>query len=152
MLGANVNSIQPTFDGQYYHASPRWHKNVLAFHFMATTITGYGGKEVPPFARAFIGGENDVRGFDFFSITPVAYLPSSATVNVLNPDGSQRTQNQLVNGVLTAVNVIQNVPTYQIITPGGDSHAVFNFEYRIPIIGPISLVPFLRRRRKPNPL
>ena len=46
VLGANVNMIQPTFDAQYYHVSPRWHKNVLAFHFMATTITGYGGKEV----------------------------------------------------------------------------------------------------------
>ena len=142
VLGANVNSIQPTFDAQYYHVSPRWRKNVLAFHFMATTITGYGGKEIPPFARAFMGGENDVRGFYFFSITPVAYLPSSGSVNVLNADGSQRTQNQFLNGVLSAVNVTQNVPTYQIITPGGDTHGVFNFEYRIPVVGPISLVPF----------
>ena len=142
MLGANVNTIQPTFDGQYYHASPRWRKNVLAFHFLATTITGFGGKVAPPFARSFIGGENDVRGFDFYSITPIAFLPSSASVNVLNPDGSQRVQNQLVNGDLTPVNVAQSIPIYQIITPGGDTHAVFNFEYRIPIVGPISLVPF----------
>lgn len=148
ILGANVNTIQPTFDAQYFHASPRWHKNVLAFHLLATTITGFGGKVAPPFMRSFIGGENDVRGFDFYSITPIAFLPScacSATgnpINVLNPDGSQRTQNALVDGYLTKVNVTQNVPTYQIITPGGDSHAVFNFEYRIPIVGPISLVPF----------
>ena len=27
-------------------------------------ITGYGGKEVPPFSRSFMGGEQDVRGFD----------------------------------------------------------------------------------------
>jgi outer membrane protein insertion porin family len=40
------------------------------------------------------------------------------------------------------VNVVQQVPVYQIITPGGDSHAVFNFEYRIPLVGPVSLVPF----------
>jgi outer membrane protein insertion porin family len=142
VLGANVNTIQPTFDGQYYHKSPRWPKNVLAFHFMATTITGFGGKDAPPFARAFMGGENDVRGFDFYSITPIAYLPSSASVGVLNPDGSQRTQLQLVNGYLSAVNTTLPIPTYQIITPGGDSHAVFNFEYRIPIVGPVSLVPF----------
>jgi outer membrane protein insertion porin family len=142
VLGANVNTIQPTFDGQYFHASPRWRKNVLAFHFLATTITGFGGKVAPPFARSFIGGENDVRGFDFYSITPIAFLPSSASVNVLNPDGSQRVQNQLVNGALTPVNVAQSIPIYQIITPGGDTHAVFNFEYRIPVVGPISLVPF----------
>jgi outer membrane protein insertion porin family len=42
-LGANVNTIQPTLDVQYYHPSPRWHRNTLAFHFLGTTITGYGG-------------------------------------------------------------------------------------------------------------
>jgi outer membrane protein insertion porin family len=142
VLGANVNVIQPTFDAQYYHVSPRWHKNVLAFHFTATTVMGYGGKDAPPFMRGYIGGENDVRGFDFFSIAPIAYLPSSATVSQLNPDGSQRYQNQIVNGVKQAVAVTLPVPTYQIITPGGDTHGVFNFEYRIPIVGPITLVPF----------
>jgi outer membrane protein insertion porin family len=142
VLGANVNTIQPTFDGQYYHKSPRWPRNVLAFHFLATTITGYGGKVAPPFARSFIGGENDIRGFDFYSITPIAFLPNSASVSILNPDGSQRTQTQLVNGYPTQVPASLTIPTYQIITPGGDSHAVFNFEYRIPIVGPISLVPF----------
>jgi outer membrane protein insertion porin family len=142
VLGANVNIIQPTFDGQYYHASPRWHKNTLAFHLLATTVTGYGGKVAPPFSRAFIGGENDIRGFDFYSISPIAFIPSSASVNVLNADGSQRVQKQLVNGYPTTTNVALTIPTYQIITPGGDTHAVFNFEYRIPIFGPITLVPF----------
>ena len=61
---------------------------------------------------------------------------------MLNPDGSQRTQQAIVGGVLSSVNVVQQVPVYQIITPGGDSHAVFNFEYRIPLVGPVSLVPF----------
>jgi outer membrane protein insertion porin family len=142
VLGANVNTIQPTFDGQYYHVSPRWHKNVLAFHFLATTITGFGGKVAPPFARSFIGGENDVRGFDFYSITPIAYLPSSASVAILNADGSQRTQQQIVDGVVSPVNAALTIPTYQIITPGGDTHAVFNFEYRIPLVGPVAMVPF----------
>jgi outer membrane protein insertion porin family len=143
VLGANVNVIQPTFDGQYYHASPRWHKNVLAFHLTATTVTGYGGKDAPPFMRSYIGGENDVRGFDFYSIAPIAFIPSSATVNQLNPDGSQRLQNVIVSGVKQQVAVQLPIPTYQIITPGGDTHAVFNFEYRIPVVGPITLVPFL---------
>jgi outer membrane protein insertion porin family len=143
VLGANVNSIQPTFDAQYYHVSPRWRKNVLAFHFMATTVTGFGGKDAPPFARAFMGGENDVRGFDFYSISPIAYLPSSASVSILSPDSNtQRNQTQLVNGYPTSVPAALSIPTYQIITPGGDTHGVFNFEYRIPIVGPVSLVPF----------
>jgi outer membrane protein insertion porin family len=73
----------------------------------------------------------------------VAYLPSQATVSVLNPDGSQRTQNTLVNGVLTQTSVAQSVPIYQITTPGGDTSGVFNFEYRIPVVGPITLAPFV---------
>lgn len=142
VLGANVNTIQPTFDFQYFHPSPRWHRNVIAFHLLATTITGFGGKVAPPFARAFIGGENDIRGFDFYSVTPIAFIPSSANVNILNADGSQRVQKQLVNGYPTPVNVTTAIPTYQVITPGGDSHAVINVEYRIPIFGPVTLVPF----------
>jgi len=142
VLGTNVNMIRPTFDGQYFHASPRWHKNVLAFHLLASTVTGFGGKDVPPQNRTFIGGENDVRGYDFYSISPIAFMPSSASVAQLNPDGNQRFQLAPVNGVLTQVPVSLNIPTYQIITPGGDTHAVFNFEYRIPILGPVTLVPF----------
>jgi outer membrane protein insertion porin family len=142
VLGANVNTIRPTFDMQYYHVSPHWRKNVLAFHLTGSTLLGYGGKVAPPFARTFMGGENDVRGFEFYSITPVAYIPSSANASVLNPDGSQRTQKTLVNGYLTSTNVTQNVPIYQIITPGGDTQGVFNFEYRIPIFGPVTVAPF----------
>jgi len=153
VLGANVNSLRPTFDGQYYHRSPKWPKNVLAFHLTASTIFGYGGKSAPPQARIFMGGENDVRGFQFYSISPVAYLPSTASVPILNPctvssssctnGGTQRTQNVLVDGILTSEPVSLNVPVYQIITPGGDTQGVFNFEYRIPLFGPITMAPFV---------
>ncbi len=63
-------------------------------------------KVATPFSRAFIGGENDIRGFDFYRRYPhrVSVRTSSASVNQLNPDGSQRTQNALVGGVLTPVN------------------------------------------------
>jgi len=140
VLGANVNTIRPTFDAQYFHRSPRWHKNVLAFHLLASTVTGYGGKEVPPQNRTFIGGENDVRGFDFYSISPIAFIPSMASITQLNPDGN--TRNQTGGPLLPLQPNTLTIPTYQIITPGGDTHAVFNFEYRIPVVGPVSLVPF----------
>ena len=138
VLGANVNVIQPTLDMQYYHVSPRWHRNVLAFHLLASFVAGYGGKDAPPTLRSFMGGENDVRGFQFYDITPIAFIPSNASVGLLNSDGSQRYQNTLVNGVLSQTPIGINIPTYQIITPGGDTHAVFNFEYRIPIFGPVT--------------
>ncbi|MDE3197854.1 MAG: outer membrane protein assembly factor BamA [Acidobacteriota bacterium] len=143
VLGANVNTIKPTFDAQYYHPSPKWHKAVLAFHLTLSTLFGYGGKVAPPFSRIFMGGENDVRGYDFFSVSPVGYIPSSTVVNVLNPDGSTRMQKTLINGILTPTPVTQSVPIYQIVTPGGDTQGIFNFEYRIPIFGPVTLAPYL---------
>jgi outer membrane protein insertion porin family len=143
VLHANVNMIKPTFDMQYYHRSPRWQKNVIAVHVMGSTEIGYGGKVIPPFVRSFMGGENDVRGFQFFQITPIAYLPSTASAPVLNPDGSQRTQKTLINGYQQSTAVTLPIPTYQIITPGGDTQAVLNLEYRIPIVGPVTLSPFL---------
>src|ERR1019366_8614205 len=111
VLGANVNTIKPTFDMQYYHVSPKFRKNGLAFHFI--------------------------------SVTPTAFLPSSAAVTQLNPDGSPRTQKALVGGVLSPVTTSLPTPTYQLISPGGDTQSVFNFEYRIPIFGPVYLVPFV---------
>ena len=67
---------------------------------MSRFLAGYGGKVAPPFARFYMGGENDIRGFDIWGISPIAFLPSSATVNVYNNDGTQRMQKQFVNGVV----------------------------------------------------
>ena len=142
ILGGNVNTIRPTVEAKYFHTAP-WHRsNVLAFHFMASSVTGYGGKFVPPFSRTFMGGEQDIRGFEIWGITPIAFIPSSGSVNVLNNDGSPRTQNTVSNGVLTQTNVTMTVPTYQLVTPGGDTQLLGNFEYRIPIIGPVTLAIF----------
>lgn len=130
-------------EGKYFKPAP-WHKtHILAFHLMGSMITGYGGKSIPPFSRTYIGGEQDIRGFQIWGISPIAFIPSEATINVLNNDGSQRVE--LVRnsyGVLTATNVTQNIPIYQLAFPGGDTHAVGNFEYRIPIFGPVILAIF----------
>jgi len=143
VLGGNVNNIRPAIDAKYFKAAP-WHKtHILAFHLMADTITGYGGKYVPPFSRRYIGGEQDIRGFEIWGISPIAYIPSSATVNVLNADGSARTQKVVSNGVLVDAPVTMTIPHYQLITPGGDTQVVANFEYRIPIVGPVTLAPFI---------
>ena len=142
-LGGNVNTIQPVIEGKYFKPAP-WHKsNILAFHLLASMITGYGGKEIPPFSRTYIGGEQDIRGFQIWGISPIAFIPSEATINVLNNDGSQRTA--LVKnsyGVLVPTNVTMNAPIYQLAFPGGDTHVVGNFEYRIPIFGPVVLAIF----------
>jgi outer membrane protein insertion porin family len=142
-LGGNVNTIQPVIEGKYFKPAP-WHKsNILAFHLLGSMITGYGGKEIPPFSRTYIGGEQDIRGFQIWGISPIAFIPSEATINVLNNDGSQRTALVKTSyGVLTPTNVTTNIPIYQLAFPGGDTHVVGNFEYRIPIFGPVVLAIF----------
>ena len=111
-------------------------------------ITGYGGKYVPPYSRRFMGGEQDIRGFEIWGITPVAFIPSSATVNVLNADGTARTQKVVSGGGITTATVTMQIPSYQLITPGGDFQTVFNFEYRIPIVpNVVTLAPFFDARR-----
>jgi outer membrane protein insertion porin family len=142
VLGGNVNTVRPTVDFKYYRPSPLHKTHILAFHAMTSLITGYGGKEIPPFSRTFIGGEQDVRGFENWGITPIAYIASDATVNVYNSDGSARTQKVVQNGQLVSVPVSMTIPIYQLITPGGDWQSVANFEYRIPIAGPVTLAAF----------
>ncbi len=97
-LGGNVKTIRPNLDFQYFKLSPKWRKNVMAFHFAGDTYFGYNGGVIPPYSRRYIGGEQDVRGFDFYGISPIAFIASSATVNVLNNDGSQRVQKVIANG------------------------------------------------------
>ena len=141
-LGGNVNTARFTLDAKYFKAAP-WHKShILAFHAMTSTITGYGGKYVPPYSRTFIGGEQDIRGFEMWGISPIAWIPTESSVPVYNADGTQRLQNVVSNGAITQQAVTMTVPGYQIITPGGDTQVVGNFEYRIPIMGPVTLAPF----------
>jgi outer membrane protein insertion porin family len=142
VLGGSVNTVRPTAEIKYFHVAP-WHKShVLALHLTGSLITGYGGKFVPPFSRTFIGGEMDVRGFENWGISPIAFIPSSTSAQVFNDDGSARTQRVIVNGVSQQTPVTMTLPTYQLITPGGDFHSVGNFEYRMPVFGPVTMALF----------
>jgi outer membrane protein insertion porin family len=141
-LGGNVNTIRPSLDLKYFHPNPFHRSHILAVHFMGSLLTGYGGKVAPPFARTFIGGEQDIRGFEIWGITPIAYIASSANVSVYNNDGTIRQQKVVVNGVQTLLNSVMSIPTYQLITPGGDTQLIGNFEYRIKIFGPVTLALF----------
>jgi outer membrane protein insertion porin family len=118
---------------------------VIGMHLLARYVTGYGGKVAPPFNRFFMGGENDIRGFQLYTVSPIAFIPISAPVNQLNNDGTPRQQKGIVNtatGETGLVNVTQTIPAYQLVFPGGDTNVVANFEYRIPIFGPVTLAAF----------
>jgi outer membrane protein insertion porin family len=140
-LGGNVNTIQPSIEAKYFH--PAFKKgHVIGFRLMSSAIMGYGGKSAPPFNRFYIGGEQDVRGFEIWGVGPWAFIPSQASIPVYNADGSARQQRVIQNGVATLVPVSQTIPIYQMIYPGGDMQAIGNFEYRIPIAGPVTLAAF----------
>ncbi len=73
-----MNTISNTFSTTYFH--PHYHsRNVIAVKFQAAMITGYGGKDVPPYSRFYLGGEQDVRGYDFYTISPFVVIPFSTT-------------------------------------------------------------------------
>jgi outer membrane protein insertion porin family len=136
-IGGNINTVSPTFEFKYFH--PVNHKrNVLGFHLLGAFATGYSGRVLAPFNRFYIGGEDTVRGFDFFTISPWVFVPTLQTVQVtyFNPS-SIGPNGQPLQQALN-VPVLHNVAT----RPGGDSEIVGNAEYRIPLVGPVSMSLF----------
>ncbi len=140
-IGGNVRMVEPTIDIKWFRAGLK-KGHVIGMHGLGRFVSGYGGRSVPPFSRFYMGGENDIRGFEIWGISPVAYIPTTAAVPVLNADGSARQQKYIIDGVETFGPVSQPIPTYQLIFPGGDTQGVGNFEYRIPIVGPLTLALF----------
>ncbi len=136
-VGGNARSITQIFDGKYFR--PINHKrNVLGFHLLTAFTTGYGGIEPSPYQRFFTGGEDSVRGFDIRTISPITFVPVASnipvTFNVPNSlDGSGSPISRTVGVPLL---------TYTIVYPGGDTQAVGNAEYRIPLAGPVSMSLF----------
>ncbi|MDQ1388196.1 MAG: outer membrane protein insertion porin family [Acidobacteriaceae bacterium] len=138
-LGGTVRSIRPII--QYKRFVPMQKgRNALGFNVQGSFISGFGGLVAPPFQRAYMGGENDLRGFDIRSVSPVAFLPSVGAITLTNSDGTpvlKDPQNP------RAGNVTVPIPIDQITFPGGDLSVVANVEYRITIYGPVALAPFM---------
>jgi outer membrane protein insertion porin family len=92
--------------------------------FLGSYVHGFGGTAVPYYQRLFLGGDFDIRGFNFREITPIAPIVRTATTT----DASGNPVNQTIDDVVYV---------------GGDTQAVLNLEYRIPIVGQImTLAPF----------
>jgi outer membrane protein insertion porin family len=124
-IGGNVNTITNTGEFKYFH--PVNHRrNAIGVRFLGGFTTGYGGKEIPPYSRFYLGGENDLRGFDIRAVSPVTYIPNS------------------VNQTISVSGRALNVPVLlkSITFPGGDTQGVMNLEYRIPIAGPVAMSLF----------
>ncbi len=138
-LGGTVHSVQPII--QFKQFIPLQNRrNALGYTLNGSFISGYGGLVAPPFQRSFMGGENDVRGFDIRSISPVAFLPSSNVITLTNPDGTPVPKNPANPH---AGNWTIPIPVDQIVFPGGDFSFWSNLEYRITIAGPVAIAPFV---------
>ncbi|HEY2544508.1 MAG TPA: outer membrane protein assembly factor BamA [Candidatus Acidoferrum sp.] len=128
-LGGNVKTISNVFDVKYFHPINK-RRNAIGLHFSTAYITGYGGGEVPPFSRFYMGGENDIRGFDIRSISPVVFIPTV----------TQQPLFYNMNGLTRSFTI--PVLVYTATLPGADYQVVGNIEYRIPIAGPVTMSLF----------
>jgi outer membrane protein insertion porin family len=138
-LGGTVRSVRPIV--QYKKFIPvQNRRNTIGYTINGSFISGYGGLVAPPFQRFFMGGENDIRGFDIRSISPVAFLPSTGAITLTNADGTPVPKNP-ANPRLG--NWTVPIPVDQIVFPGGDLSVWTNLEYRITIAGPVALAPFV---------
>lgn len=130
VLGGDFKMIRPLTEYRHYFRD-KWlshGRNVFAFNLQGQFVTSYGGSFVPFFERYFTGGENTVRGFDIRSISPLGVSSSPQYDKFGNPIIDPKTGVQ---------KIVQS-----LIPVGGDTVGIFNFEYRIPIAGPLTLSGF----------
>jgi outer membrane protein insertion porin family len=177
-LGGKVNTIAPTFEyksfrplfaGREARARIEAGKptRTLGMRFLFGHISSYGSQfdsnslsfvgGTPLFSRFFLGGEQDIRGYNIRSISPTAPVQttfttqnvhavdiiSGKTLKVRKP--SQANGNSIAPSVLDSFLVQNQVDSSVVEFPafiGGDSEVLFNLEYRIPIIGPLQFAPF----------
>ncbi len=143
-LGGNVADIRPIAEYKRFIPMKGFRPKkegmqTLGYRLQSSFITGWGGKTAPPFERFFQGGDTDLRGFDIRSASPTALIADKTTVALTNPDGSSvpvDPNNPRVGG--TSI----TVPITRLVYPGGDTSLISNVEYRIPIVGPVTLAIF----------
>ena len=171
-LGGDVRTYSPTVAySQFIPIRKKKTKNpeVLAFRIQLGTVGSWsiskgvrnnnsialiGG--VPAYERFFLGSENDLRGYDSRSISPVApfdtYITSRNVSLATNSFGTattdtgidSRTTNEILSvGRLTGAsgaNPALYSRNYRFI--GGDTELLANVEYRRPIFGPATMALF----------
>jgi outer membrane protein insertion porin family len=125
-LGGNVNTVQPRLDftqfiprGRLRGAPRNFGMRVHAAHiaaygqrFMPGTLSAVDG--VPIFNRFFLGGENEVRGYQFNSIGPLARVERLLLIGN-NPPALSASDLRPI---------------------GGDTQVIFNAEYGLPLRRP----------------
>jgi outer membrane protein insertion porin family len=176
-LGGKVKTIEPS--AEYKHFRPLFagkeaenkiatgkatrtlgyrllfsHISSFGTPFQSNSFSFIGG--TPLFARFFLGGEQDIRGYNIRGISPTADFESTfSTRNLFATDANgnrlpvrspnNATSNSVAPSVLDKFLVTDQVNTNPNQFPaflGGDTQLLFNLEYRVPIIGPLQFAPF----------
>ena len=137
-LGGNVNFYRPIVT--YTQWKPLYRGNTLGMRFQGSFVSGWGGRDAPPFERFYMGGETDLRGFDVRTVSPYVFVTSVQNITLQNPDGTPVPLDpaNIRRGPYTIP-----VPLTNVTFPGGDTSFVSNLEYRIRIVGPVTLAPFM---------
>jgi len=136
-LGGNVNAVTNVFEAKYFHPINK-KRNVLGLRVQTAFATGYGGRDLIPTSRFYSGGEDSIRGFDVRTVTPIAFIPEQSVrpFAFFDPSRLDSFGNPQLRTLSLPVLIFQ--PTF----PGGDLQGVGNIEYRIKIVGPVSMSLF----------
>ncbi len=143
---------------------------VFGFRILAGTIGSFATTDkirnanslsfingVPLYERYFLGSENDIRGYNSRSIGPLAnvdsYLVTRNVTIATSPTGTPVADTGLLTdaaraSLVSAGTLTDPAGTNPLLTNrypqtiGGDTQILGNFEYRIPIFGPVVLAAF----------
>ena len=89
-----------------------------------------------------MGGEKDVRGFQIWGISPDRVHPQRSHGQRAEHRRHAAHAELISRRAIGATQRDHEDPQLPAHHPGGDTHVVCNFEYRIPIIGPVTLAIF----------
>ncbi|MEW6206852.1 MAG: outer membrane protein assembly factor BamA [Acidobacteriota bacterium] len=161
--------FRPLFAGREATERPDPSKTrTFGMRFLAGHISSYGKPfesnsfsfvgGTPLFGRYFLGGEETIRGYGIRGIAPTANVSTVTTArNPFAVDSfslkrlkvrppRRATNNSIAPSVLedfvfTDREDPRRFPDFPTFI-GGDTQLLLNFEYRIPVVGPLQLVPF----------
>jgi outer membrane protein insertion porin family len=167
-LGGDVRTYSPQISFTQYYPVRRKGRDkqpeVFGFRIVAATIGSFATTEkirnssslafingIPIYERFFLGDEFTIRGYNVRSISPIVPLDTFVTsrnvtlaTNATGTPVSAGLPSQFTNvGVFTGPtgsNTVQLPRTFTSI--GGDTQILGNFEYRIPIFGPLTVAAF----------
>lgn len=136
-IWGSVRFIRPVVEWKQYFPIKglkldRQGRNTLGYRVQADYVRGFSGDVAPPFDRIYLGGQNDLRGFQVRTGTPYGFVPTRVMFDLMNPDGTTVPRNPS-NPNEGPIQV--PLPVYGIAPVGGDMSFVGNLEYSIPIYG-----------------